>query len=63
MADLDLIPRCLGYFGAPIAPNDCRNCKTREVCESIIAKDRLRPILQRVEKIATVLKGGRGKSE
>lgn len=29
------LPGCIGFFGFPLAPNDCRKCPHRQLCKSV----------------------------
>lgn len=57
MSDLDTLPGCIGYFPNAIDPNNCDICKARGLCKKLIAKSRLKEVLEHVEKIEAVLKG------
>jgi hypothetical protein len=46
-------PSCLGYY-----KGKCENCIWIEVCRRLIAKDRLKPLLENVLEIKKILRGG-----
>ena len=52
------LPGCIGYFGAPIGPNNCAICKVRKVCKNVVAKTRLQPFVERLEKVEKIIRKG-----
>jgi hypothetical protein len=52
-------PGCIGYFGKPIAPNNCQNCGWTEVCKRVVARERLTPVLDVVREAKAIVKGER----
>jgi hypothetical protein len=46
-------PSCLGYYKA----GKCEGCIWIEVCRRLIAKDRLKPLLEAVSEVKKILQG------
>jgi|YelNatPaOPRAMG01_1025707.scaffolds.fasta_scaffold38400_5 hypothetical protein len=55
----DSLPGCIGYFGKPIAPNNCQTCGWANVCKKVVAKERLAAILADVREAKAIVKGER----
>jgi len=56
------LPECIGYYGKPVPPNGpCEKCKSQELCRKVIAKERLQPILAKIEEAQIVLRCGKTK--
>lgn len=52
------LPGCIGYFGKPQPPNGpCKTCKHADICRRVIAKDRLKPLVESFLKCEAILKG------
>jgi hypothetical protein len=61
MSGADTLASCIGYFGAPLAPNGpCENCNHAPLCKHVkanfVPKTKLQPILARLEEIERKLK-------
>ena len=61
MSDLESLAGCLGYFEAPLPPNGpCSTCPQREICryvsKNFVPKERLKPILQRIERLQSIIR-------
>jgi hypothetical protein len=54
---INSVPGCFGYFGMPIAPNNCKNCGWTEVCERVVAKERLQKLLASLQEAKAIVKG------
>jgi len=50
-------PPCIGRYRVPTEPNDCDNCPASELCRQVVAKSRLDELLERVEKVQSILRG------
>ena len=51
------LPECIGYFGEPIQPNNCKTCRERELCRRIA--DRFIPkheVLKFINQLQAVVK-------
>jgi hypothetical protein len=53
------VPGCIGYFGKPIAPNNCQNCGWTDVCKRVVAKARLQKLLADVQEAKAIIRGER----
>jgi hypothetical protein len=51
------VPGCIGYFGKPIAPNNCQNCLWTKVCQKVVAKERLASLVAAVQEAKAIAKG------
>jgi len=61
MSDLESLPGCFGYFEAPIPPNGpCSECPHRKICRYVskqfVPKEKLKPILQRIERLQIIIR-------
>jgi len=61
MTGYDTLPGCIGYYGRPLAPNNCKTCSCIELCLHIsmrfIAKDDVKAILAKLQQIEQLLHG------
>ncbi|MDH7564792.1 MAG: hypothetical protein ACQXXG_09495 [Candidatus Bathyarchaeia archaeon] len=55
--DSNSVPGCIGYFGKPVYPNNCQKCRWIGVCRKVVARERLHPLLAKVEECQKILKG------
>jgi len=59
MAGFESLPGCIGYYGAPSAPNNCKTCECSELCLRIrmqfIPKNDVKPILAMLGRIEQLL--------
>lgn len=53
----ETLPGCIGYYGFPTPPNDCRKCEVSEACIRVVAKGRLQVLLQKVVEAKAILRG------
>ena len=52
------IPSCIGYYGAPIASSGpCESCSYADVCVKMIPKEKLKPLVEHVERMQRILRG------
>lgn len=62
MVELEAFPACIGYFGKPVEPNNCRTCEASELCIRLkmrfIPKEQLKPIAELIEHVEALLTGG-----
>jgi len=59
--EAESLPGCLGYFEAPLPPNGpCFRCPHREICRYVskqfVPKERLKPLLHRIERLQSIIK-------
>ena len=53
------LPGCLGYHNHPMPPNGpCNICPYEELCKTVIAKKRLKPLVDKILEMEATLKGG-----
>jgi len=60
-SDCNTLPGCVGYFGAPLAPNGpCEKCSYAPLCKHVkanfVPKTKLQSILAKIEEIERKLK-------
>lgn len=49
---------CIGYHGHPLPPNGpCKTCPHQDLCKRVIAKDRLKPVVESFLRAEAILKG------
>jgi hypothetical protein len=65
MSGADTLPGCIGYFGAPLAPNGpCQKCPHLRLCKHVktnfVPKTKLQPILAKVERLEVAVREARG---
>ena len=54
------LPGCIGYHNHPISPNGpCNTCPHEDLCKSVIAKKRLKPLVDKILEMEATLKGAR----
>ena len=52
------VPGCVGFHGRPISPNGpCNTCPYEDLCKSVIAKKRLKPLVDKILEMETHLEG------
>lgn len=49
------IADCIGHFPHAMPPNACETCKIRETCKRVVAKERLREIMERIDRIEAIV--------
>jgi len=50
MFDFNSFFGCLGHYGDPIASNGpCNSCPVEALCRRVVAKERLNPIIKKIE--------------
>jgi len=50
-------PSCFGFFGKPIAPNNCQKCTWVSLCQKVVAKQRLQPLIAKILEAKQILQG------
>jgi hypothetical protein len=61
MSDNSTLPGCVGFYGAPLAPNGpCEKCSYARLCKHVkvnfVAKTKLQPILALLEDLEQKLR-------
>jgi hypothetical protein len=51
------LPGCIGYYGKPLAPNNCQNCSWTDLCKRVVAKERLAAVLAAVREARLIIRG------
>jgi len=53
-----MLPKCIGYHEHPMSLNGpCNICPYEELCKSVIAKKRLKPLVDKILEMETHLEG------
>lgn len=52
------LPGCIGYHGHPISQNGpCDKCRHEKLCQRVVAKKRLKPLVDKILEMEATLKG------
>jgi hypothetical protein len=57
MTDSNSLPGCIGYYGKPVHANKCEACQYNKLCERVVAKERLQPLVAKILEVEELLRG------
>jgi len=57
MINHDSFPECFGHYPNRDDSTDCINCPLAQSCKKVVARKCLGELLQRVEKVQSILRG------
>jgi hypothetical protein len=57
MTDGNSLPGCIGYHGKPVGANKCEVCEYSKLCEKVVAKERLKPLVAKIKEATEILRG------
>ncbi|MEM0253242.1 MAG: hypothetical protein QXK78_01615 [Candidatus Bathyarchaeia archaeon] len=55
----ETLPGCIGYYGKPTAPNNCKTCRHAELCVHVsmrfVPKERVKEALAIIDRMEQIL--------
>jgi hypothetical protein len=59
MTDGNSLPGCIGYYGKPVDANKCEACEYSKLCQKVVTKERLQPLVAKILEVEELLRGGK----